>query len=113
MMAVGAVVAAATDSGAPFVATAAAAMQRCAVAAVSSSTAGMTMSDNFLPNRDADLLAWSANFARGISIGFVELGISPEQAAQYALLNDQFAARLAASSDPGTRTRGVVAAKTM
>ena len=69
------------------------------------------MSDNFLPNRDAELRTWSAVFSAGINAAAVELGLSVEAAEAYAELNDQFAAALAAATEPRTRTRGTVLAK--
>jgi hypothetical protein len=69
------------------------------------------MADNFLPNPDAELLAWSANFSRGINSSPGELGISVQQAAEYADLHASFAEAMAAARDPGTRTRANVSRK--
>jgi hypothetical protein len=69
------------------------------------------MSDYFLPNGDAELLAWSSNFSNRISDSPGSLGLDPEQAAQYASLHGSYASGLTAAGDPATRTRGSVAAK--
>ena len=52
------------------------------------------MADNFLPNPDAELLAWSANFSDGINAAAVELGLSIQAAAEYADLHASFKAAL-------------------
>ena len=45
---------------------------------------------DFLPRREVDLLAWSANLRARLLEGSQAYGISPELAAEYALLHEAF-----------------------
>ena len=69
------------------------------------------MPSGFMPNPDASLLLWSANFNRLINLSAESYGLTPELAAQYGELYDLFAAAMQTASDPGTRTAPAVMAK--
>jgi hypothetical protein len=69
------------------------------------------MPKGFLPNADAALLDWSRNFAARLSESGERYGISPAQAADYALKNAAFADAYHLVADPTTRTRPNVLAK--
>ena len=66
---------------------------------------------DFLPTKDAELLAWSANFSELISGDPTLYGLTAGQATAYAALHAAFAAALETAVEPSTRTRGAVAAK--
>lgn len=66
---------------------------------------------DFLPTKDAELLAWSANFSELISGDPTLYGLTAGQATEYATLHAAFAAALETATEPSTRTRGAVAAK--
>ena len=66
---------------------------------------------DFLPTKDAELLAWSSNFSSLISSGAAGYGLLPAQATAYAALHSAFASALETATEPSTRTRGTVAAK--
>src|SRR5688572_23836790 len=65
---------------------------------------------DFLPSKNAELLAWSAAFSEKISLTPTAYGLSAPQSAAYAALHASFESALATSSDPATRTRGTVQA---
>src|SRR5687767_3140672 len=67
---------------------------------------------DFLPAKNAELLAWSAAFSEKISLTPTAFGLSAPQATAYAALHSSFESALATSSDPATRTRGTVQATT-
>lgn len=69
------------------------------------------MPRDFLPSKDADLLAWSSNFSTRITATPTAFGLVAAQATAYAALHSSFASALTVATDPGTRTRGTVAAK--
>ncbi len=69
------------------------------------------MPTDFLPSRDADLLAWSANYSALISATPTAFGLVAGQATTYAALHASFASALATATEPTTRTRGTIAAK--
>lgn len=62
------------------------------------------MARDFIPEREAELLDWSRNFREQIVARPVELGLSAEQAAAYALLDDAYAQEYMLSQTPSTRT---------
>jgi hypothetical protein len=66
---------------------------------------------NFLPPKEADLLAWSLNFATRIAATPIVYAVSAAQAAAYGTLHDTFAAALQAATEPGTRTKPSIQAK--
>jgi len=68
------------------------------------------MPKGFLPNPDAALLAWSVNFSSIINADPGAVGLTAPQAANYALLHADFAAKYAAC-DPGVRCKSAVTAK--
>jgi hypothetical protein len=68
------------------------------------------MPRGFLPNPDAELLAWSMNFSSTINSDPESFGISPAAAANFAALLADYAAKLPAC-DPTLRTRYSVAVK--
>ena len=57
---------------------------------------------DFLPAREADLLAWSRNFRDQINLSPQQFGLSGPQAAHYATVHDAFAAAFARAHNPGT-----------
>ncbi|HEY7116316.1 MAG TPA: hypothetical protein VH475_07010 [Tepidisphaeraceae bacterium] len=63
------------------------------------------MPKGFLPNADAALLAWSANFSARLSESGASYGISPEEAADYAAKHAAYADAFEAAANPGTRSR--------
>jgi hypothetical protein len=69
------------------------------------------MPRDFLPSKDADLLAWSANYSALLTSEAASIGILPAQATAYAALHTAFAAALETATEPSTRTRSAVAAK--
>src|SRR5690242_16315864 len=64
----------------------------------------------FLPDTDAGLLAWSANFKSLITATPTAFGLTTSLATSYGALHDAYASALAAA-DPAVRTKGSVAAK--
>lgn len=69
------------------------------------------MPTDFIPARDADLVAWGQNFSALISAGPVPLGLTAAQASAFAALNTAYAAAYTTATEPSTRTRGTVASK--
>lgn len=69
------------------------------------------MAKDFLPHRDPELLAWSANFSAMITATPTAFGLTAPQATAYAALHAAYAAALETATEPATRTRGAVAAK--
>ncbi len=69
------------------------------------------MATDYLPSRDADLLAWSNNFSTKLSAAPESYGVSIEQAADYATLHSAFQAAYAAAVDPDTNSYANVLAK--
>jgi hypothetical protein len=57
------------------------------------------------------LLAWSADFSAAITLAPTSYGLVAGQATSYAALHTAFAAALATSTNPATRTRGTISAK--
>jgi hypothetical protein len=66
---------------------------------------------DFLPAKDADLLAWSSNFSAKITATPTAYGLTAAQATAYGSLHTAFSTALATASNPATRTRGTIAAK--
>lgn len=58
---------------------------------------------DFLPRRDAALRDWTRVFAQGIQHDPAGLGLTLQQAADYAALQQEFAAAYQASQEPMTR----------
>ena len=69
------------------------------------------MAKDFLPRRDALLLAWSANYAAQLAAIGTAVGITVQQSSDYQALHTTFASDLATATDPSTRTRGAIAGK--
>lgn len=69
------------------------------------------MPRDFLPRREADLLAWAENFAGRIAADAGAYGLTPAQAAAFEARRSAFAAAYAVATTPGSRTRPAVAAK--
>ena len=65
----------------------------------------------YLPSKDADLLAFTANFATYLSANAVALGMLPANATAYASLQTSWAAALLAATQPNTRGKATIAAK--
>ena len=63
------------------------------------------MSTDFLPRRNADLLAWAQRASTYITANAVLLGLTPAMATQLATLLAAFAAALSASENPATDSR--------
>ena len=68
------------------------------------------MAKDFLPHRNADLLAWSNNFSQKINAAPVPLGLSAPQAAAYQTAHDLWSGLLETATEPSTRTRGSISA---
>src|SRR5688572_9679270 len=68
------------------------------------------MSDGFLPNKDAALLAWSLNFSTRITATPTAYGLVAADATAYAALHTNFATTMAAV-DPDERNKIATAAK--
>ena len=66
---------------------------------------------DFLPRREADLLAWSHNFDRLINLAPEDYGISPTEAAEYSQLHLRFAAAYAQAAPRGSKCVTLTAAK--
>jgi len=66
---------------------------------------------DFVPSRDADLLAFSANFNALINADPTIFGLTVAQGAAYAVLHDAFAAALAVTTSDATRTPSSIVAK--
>ena len=66
---------------------------------------------DYLPRRDLEFLAWVANFTGRVISDPPAYGISPADAAGLQMLAEDFAAVLAATNNPITRTAPIVAAK--
>lgn len=69
------------------------------------------MPRDFLPSKDAELLAWSANFASLTTATPTAFGLVAAQATAYAALHTAFAGALETATEPTTRTRAAVAVK--
>jgi hypothetical protein len=69
------------------------------------------MTRDFLPHKDAELLAWSVAFSEQITATPTAFGLTAPQATAYAALHTAFATALATVTNPLTRTRGGVSAK--
>ena len=62
------------------------------------------MPNSYLPQREAELLSWSATFAAYISANEVQVGLTIEQATDYATAQDAFAVAYALVQDRVTRS---------
>jgi vacuolar-type H+-ATPase catalytic subunit A/Vma1 len=62
------------------------------------------MPHDFLPERQAELLNWSRAFRQQIVAQPTVFGLTAEQAAWYATLDDAFAHELKLAQEPTTRT---------
>ena len=68
------------------------------------------MRTSYFPSTDSGLLAWSTAFSSKINIDYAVLGISQQQAAEYAALNEVYAMAMAAC-EPRIRSVASVARK--
>ncbi len=66
---------------------------------------------DFLPSKDADLLAWANSFSAKITATPVAYGLVAAQATAFSALLTTWSADLAVATDPATRTRAAIAAK--
>jgi hypothetical protein len=66
---------------------------------------------DFIPARDVDLVAWSANFRDFIVADPGAFGLTPAQAAAYSPLHDAYAAGFTAANTPSTNSRSTIVAK--
>jgi len=62
------------------------------------------MATNFVPTREADLLAWSRNFDNLITATPTAYGLTAAQATAYTTLHTNFANALQLATEPSTRT---------
>lgn len=69
------------------------------------------MSRDYIPPKDADLLAWAGNNSAVYTANPTDYGLDAGQASAYATLVTDYDSALAAATDPGTRTKVTVAAK--
>jgi len=69
------------------------------------------MAKDFLPSRDGELLAWSANFDAGVNAAPTTMGLTTAQATEYTSLHLGLETAMAAVTNPATRTRGAISAK--
>jgi len=69
------------------------------------------MAHDFIPRRDAAFRDWSRVFSEAINSTPEAFRLTPQQAADYAALNDAYAAALQVASEPNTRTTVTVSAK--
>jgi len=69
------------------------------------------MATDFIPKRDADLLAFSVNFNTLINADPTIYGLDLAQAGAYTALHDAFAAALAVTTSDATRTPSSIVAK--
>lgn len=69
------------------------------------------MAKDFIPSPDAEFLGWSSHYSAGINADPPAIGLTALQSAAYQTLHDQFASCLAVATNPATRTRGTIAAK--
>lgn len=66
---------------------------------------------DFIPSKDADLVAWQANMGSLITAHPSDFGLSAPIATQFTTLGGSFAAAYTLAHDPSTRTKGTVAAR--
>jgi hypothetical protein len=69
------------------------------------------MSQDYLPNREADLALWTDNFAVLTTATPVAFGLTAPQALDFATANSIWQAALQTANNPSTRTAPSVAAK--
>jgi len=71
------------------------------------------MGNSYLPASDSGLDDWANNFSNQINavIPATDLGLTIEEAAGYATLQADYAAKLMAAVDPGTRGPAAILAK--
>src|SRR5688500_12971677 len=70
----------------------------------------MASKKDFLPHKNADLIAWSSNFSQRINAGAPAVGLTAPQAAAYQTAHDLWAGLLETATEPSTRTRGTISA---
>jgi ethanolamine utilization microcompartment shell protein EutS len=63
------------------------------------------MARDFFPRRNVDALRFSANFLAKVVLRPAHFGLKPAQVAQYAVLQQAFAAQQQLASDPSTSTQ--------
>jgi hypothetical protein len=71
----------------------------------------MASSRDFIPAKDADLLAWAQNDSSRITATPTAYGLTAAQATALASLVTSFTSALSTATNPATRTRGTVSAK--
>jgi hypothetical protein len=57
---------------------------------------------SYLPSTDSGMLSWSANFSPRITNDPTELGLTAEEAAAYAAVQSDYAAKFTAATEPET-----------
>lgn len=66
---------------------------------------------DFIPERDVNLRTWSTAFAQRLLASGADYNISPQEAADYAQLQEQFAVALRTAIEPGTNSSSATVAK--
>ena len=69
------------------------------------------MADSFLPSTDSGLLAWSRNLSQRINADGEAVGISPERAAAFQVLLDEYEQAYLAAMPSGSRCKALVVEK--
>lgn len=69
------------------------------------------MPGDYLPATDGGLNDWAANFGAQITADAPDLGITPEEAGGFTVLQTDYATKYAAATNPETRGRATVLAK--
>lgn len=71
----------------------------------------MTLTTDYLPRREADLVQWSANFIARVSTEFASVGLTGAQATAYGALHTSFVDAWTAANEPITRTPAAIQTK--
>lgn len=66
---------------------------------------------DFLPKREADLLAWANNFSTKLSLDPTSYGVTIVQAGAFETLFDNFQSAFTTASNPGTNSHANIVAK--
>jgi hypothetical protein len=69
------------------------------------------MPRDFFPRKDSDAVSYTRNFSTRLSDDPERYHVTPEKAAEYAVLVEQFAQAYQTSVEPGTATRPATSAK--
>ena len=69
------------------------------------------MPNTYLPNREADLVAWTGGFLANVALSPQDYGLTAQQATDYGTTRDRFVALYDLVRNPATRTPPNVTAK--